>query len=218
MMIDDEKKELEKTDEKVDVLSDVISQLPDNTRAALLNKKNKRVSTFVRAFVTGFVGNIHICNPEECPYTNCPLKEDGVAPEGYFCPMELISTDSNVSRLVDDLEPDNILDRIKIIDLVSTQLLQNRVMATIVKDGFTIDDPKAVLHVGKKGKGLEFIDTINRHPLFDVYLRLQTSKEKLYKLLEIKRAEEDNLIDAMYEEVGISGDDNDDGGDIDVNS
>ena len=183
---------------------ELLDQLPQNTRKYLTTGDPKMWS-FVNAFIQGYAGTIKICNPIDCEFRNCPLKAANVAPDGNFCPLDIIYVDHHLEIYKNNFDLVTAADIIRVIDLVTTQLLQNRALASISNEGLLIDTPKVVIQ--KDGK---VVNAPEAHPLLDVYNKLQQAKERILKALSKDKNEGSDIIDTIYKVIGDDSDESDD--------
>jgi len=166
-------------------------RLSNRGQQALARAKELRLSN------AGFYHSIPIlCKGSDCPYADtCALLEEGLAPAGEKCPMEIAAVEQLFDAYVQELkvEPGNIVDLSLIKELVDLDIAilrcDNRlaidadfiqeVAVAVTPKGFVISKPELHKAADYKGKLME-----KRHKVLN--LLNSTRKDKAGSKLTIQ--------------------------------
>ncbi len=114
-------------------LDELLSVYPEEAVHKLIKNKDK-LSKIVAMFsdkVLGIAKSVMVmkCNTRECPYRNsCILRKNGMAPDGYSCPIESKLIIELESAIVQELEIDqqNTIEMELMYDFIDAKLLDMR--------------------------------------------------------------------------------------------
>jgi len=167
-------------------LIELLDLLPESTKSAMAAKGNN-INLYIKSFVQGLSGTILICNPAKCPYAElCPFNKISEAPAGHFCPLETTFVHIRRAKYITDYTPDDTFAVVKIHDLVSLELIENRIKAMLASEGLMIEEVRGV--APKTG---EAVMGRGQHPLLVQLFSISKRKDNLLKTLGINKKEAD---------------------------
>jgi len=182
-------------DKDTDSLVGLLELLPDKTVEYL--KKNKpKINLYVQSFINGFSGSIIICN-DNCPYgKRCPFIENDNAPIGSFCPLEIGFMYSRVEKYIASGNFTDQFEILKVNELVSLELIENRLKAMIANDGIIYDQ---VIGVGAKSESIIYGPQLN--PLLTQLTIIGKKKDDLAKSLNLFKKTNTKDTDNTFQEM-----------------
>jgi len=135
--------EIEKV-EKENFLKDFESLRPDFFLADLYSdeKDLSKVAEAVRPAKTktSLFSSIPMrCMSDKCPFADtCPLEQQGIAPKGKPCPIEMAIVSQFMESIMSELRvnPDNLIEVSRVRDLVDQEIQQLRATKLLAKESF----------------------------------------------------------------------------------
>lgn len=125
-----------------DHYKDLLDVYPEELVDSLIEKKEKleKISNMMNNTTRSVskASGVMVCNITKCPYKNhCILKKEGIAPEGYSCPIEkkmILEMESSIVQEL-DIDEQSTMEMELLYDFIDAKLIDLRASSALATDG-----------------------------------------------------------------------------------
>ena len=174
----EQKNQLDILQEELGDLSPLLAMYPEEALNTLIKNKEKlaKISKMFSSDIANISTSIMLmkCNTTTCPYRlSCVLLKEGLAPEGYTCPIEKkISNELEISLIAAlQIDTQDTVEMELLYDIIDTKLLDMRTSGMLANDSL-------IQTITKESRNGDIISK-DVAPEFTIKMDLKNLKSKL---------------------------------------